>query len=465
MKNINKNKNVKITLFILLISIFACSTKDYYEGNPGDIYRPDPKEQAKERIQGYEVPPVLKARELVSNDLLRSENHAVLSSVYNDGFYNHYSIKTTWGDLYAGSDEKLKIRINEINAISELKKIKTNEVLVDGAKTGGKKILMAPVKVIEAVGGAIIHPVDTTKKIVAIPLNVVDFFSGIVHKIGSANDNLQDNDSDFTSKESAESGMTQLFNVGANYAKQWIGYTSNVRDLEKQFGILPDTDNQILQDEITRIASIKTSVTFSTKFVPGIPMFEVISEANSALGMVDKISVYEDKVVQEEMVFKELSNLGIPEKTIYKFQNLDNLTTTSRTIITNAILNLEGVKERESLITIALGLESEDAGTIYTSIVSTLPYLNKKYHFNRFLTTTFLPVAITNDKKAITTLQTDYIFWTKTLATIIESALTKIKGNANNFELVIRGKISKRTLSELSKRNIKVSHIEDMLEE
>lgn len=98
----------------------------------------------------------------------------------------------------------------------------------------------------------------------------------------------------------------------------------------------------------------------------------------------------------------------------------------------------------------------KDAGTIYTNIVSTLPYLNKKYHFNRFLTTTFLPVAITNDKKAITTLQTDYIFWTKTLATIIESALTKIKGNANNFELVIRGKISKRTLDELSKRNIKV---------
>ena len=98
----------------------------------------------------------------------------------------------------------------------------------------------------------------------------------------------------------------------------------------------------------------------------------------------------------------------------------------------------------------------KDAGTIYTNIVSTLPYLNKKYHFNRFLTTTFLPVTITNDKKAITTLQTDYIFWTKTLATIIESALTKIKGNANNFELVIRGKISKRTLDELSKRNIKV---------
>ncbi len=42
------------------------------------------------------------------------------------------------------------------------------------------------------------------------------------------------------------------------------------------------------------------------------------------------------------------------------------------------------------------------------------------------------------------------------LATIIESALTKIKGNVNNFELVIRGKISKRTLDELSK-------IEDML--
>lgn len=105
----------------------------------------------------------------------------------------------------------------------------------------------------------------------------------------------------------------------------------------------------------------------------------------------------------------------------------------------------------------------KDAGTIYTNIVSTLPYLNKKYHFNRFLTTTFLPVAITNDKKAITTLQTDYIFWTKTLATIIESALTKIKGNANNFELVIRGKISKRTLDELSKRNIKVFNIEDML--
>ena len=470
-----KKKNKTIILILILCLTCAANTK--FLGAKGDAYKPNQDIIAKEKELGYEVPPVLSAKNLVPAKLLSSKNHVVLDAVYNDGFYNHYTIKTTWGYFYAGGDEKLKTRVNEIYAIDALKQVENDDVLINSAKEGGKKILMAPVNAVKSVGNAIMNPEDTLKKVESIPSGVTDFFSGIARKIkGEANhisnqvDKIQKNDRAQGKEETStaqivvEKSGKRIFDEGLSYAKRWIGYNKNVREIEKQFGILPDTDNELLKDEITRIAGLKTGVMVSTKFVPGIPMFQVISEANEKLGMINKISTYEDKIVQEEMVFNELLNVGLPENTIYKFQKQHYLTTSQKTIITNAIINLAGVQERASLISMALNLDNEEAGRIYTNIVTTLPYLNQKYQFKHFLTTTFLPVAITKDNKAVAPLVTNYIFWTDTLDTIINSALKKTNNEAKGFELILSGKISDRALKELNNKNIKIIYLENILQ-
>lgn len=467
---------MKKKIIIILVLYFICFGVIKLLGALNNRYNPVQNIQTEETESGFEIPPVLSAKDVVPESLLSSKNYTILDEVHNDGFFNHYTLKTNWGYFYAIGDDKLKIRVNEMYTIDALKQIKTDEVLIDSAKEGGKKIIMAPVKAVESVGNAILNPTETFEKIQSIPTGVADFFSGITHKIKGEvhhvsneidetqrKDREQGKDETSTTQLVAEKGSKRIYKEGLSYAKRWIGYNENVRKLEKQFGILPDTDNELLKEEIARIAKLKTGVLFTTNFIPGIPMFEVISDANSALGMINKISVYEDKVVQKEMVFKELLNIGLPEETIYKFQKLHYLSTTSRTMITNAIINLEGVQGRESLIYLALNLENEEDGRIYTSIVTTLPYLNKKYHFKNFLTTTFLPVAITQDGKAITALTTDYIFWTENLYTIINSALKKTSAEAKELELVISGFISNKALDELTKRNVKVTYLENML--
>ena len=285
-------KKTNNSIILILILCLTCAANTEFLGAKGDVYKPNQDIIAKEKELGYEVPPVLSAKKIVPSSLLSSKNHVVLDEVYNDGFYNHYTIKTKWGYFYAGGDEKLKIRVNEIYAIDALKQIETDDVLIDGVKTGGKKILMAPVKAVESVGDAIMNPEDTLEKVQSIPTGVVDFFSGVAHKIkGEINhvsnqvDKIQKNDRENGREETstaqivAEKSGERVFNEGLSYAKRWIGYNKNVRDLEKQFGILPDTDNELLQDEITRIAGIKTGVLVSTKFVPGIHMFNLISDA------------------------------------------------------------------------------------------------------------------------------------------------------------------------------------------
>ena len=466
-------KTTKAILLILIFALICGGGIKFFRSYNDNIVQDIPTGKTE---LGYEVPPTLSAKDIVPASLLSSKNHIVLDKVHNDGFYNHYTIKTKWGNFYANGDDKLKIRVNEIYAIDALQQIKTSDAIIDSAKAGGKKIIMAPVKAVESVGDAILNPEDTLEKIQSIPTGVADFFSGITHKIkgevkhvSNEVDKVQKNERKKGEEETStaqlvvEKGSERILDEGVSYAKRWIGYNENVRAIEKQFGILPDTDNKILKDEIARIARLKTGVLFSTKLVPGIPMFDVISDANSALGMINKISTYEDKVVQEEMVFKELLNIGLPENTIYKFQKLHSLNTTSKTMITNAIINLNGVKERSALVLMALNLENKEDGEIYTNIVTTLPFLNKKYHFKRFLTTTFLPVAITQDNKAVTALTTDYIFWTETFETIINSALKKTSSEAESLELVLSGKISKRASDELSNKNIKVTSLEDIL--
>ena len=74
-----------------------------------------------------------------------------------------------------------------------------------------------------------------------------------------------------------------------------------------------------------------------------------------------------------------------------------------------------------------------------------------------------MPVAITKDNKAVTPLVTNYIFWTDTLDTIINSALKKTNNEAKGFELILSGKISDRALKELNNKNIKIIYLENIL--
>ena len=57
----------------------------------------------------YEEPPVLRAKSILSTELLKGENHAVQDKVINDGLFNHYTVETRFGTFKAASTGDLII--------------------------------------------------------------------------------------------------------------------------------------------------------------------------------------------------------------------------------------------------------------------------------------------------------------------------------------------------------------------
>lgn len=452
-----KRNSLSVLVIALSLSFsISCSSKaeDMVPGGMhDDMYIPDPKISAAEAKEGYEIPPVLHAANVVPANIIKTPIYTIDDKVYSDGFLDHFTIHTQYGTFYAGGRQKLETRLNEIIAIDALKKISTGAAIVDGAKEGGKAILMAPVNAVETVGHAVVHPVDTVKTVASIPMGIVDFFGSIGEKIsGSGDDAAEDSDS---------TAVGRVLGQGADLAQDFIGYNKQVRSINEQFNLDPHSDNVMLHDEIVRVARARTGTSFSSKFVPGIPMIHAISEANHYIHQVNRISVFEDDVIQDKKVHDELLALGIDENLINKFRHSKYLTSTMRTVITNNVLALNGIKNRSEVIQLALDLESYESAWIFVQIVKFLPQLNDQYHFKAFAEGIPMPTLITANGHAIVPITTDYIFWTKTAAKIANGIKKNADNNKNikSVEVKITGNISDRARSETEKLGITISRL------
>ena len=73
--------------------------------------------------QKYEPPATLKASQIVPQNLLSSPDYRIDEQVKNDGFLNHYKIKSKFGEFTAVSNATLRKRIWEARAMVAMDKV------------------------------------------------------------------------------------------------------------------------------------------------------------------------------------------------------------------------------------------------------------------------------------------------------------------------------------------------------
>src|SRR6266581_3102852 len=90
-------------------------------------------------VSDYEELPELKASEILRPEILNGPHHKVREPVPTFSGSNHFSIDSDFGAFEAEGNEMLIRRINEINAISELRDVSRTEqyksALVKAAKS------------------------------------------------------------------------------------------------------------------------------------------------------------------------------------------------------------------------------------------------------------------------------------------------------------------------------------------
>jgi len=102
---------------------------------------------------GFESAVVLSASKILPPELLSGPNHRVQEKVANDGFLNVYVVDSKFGSFTAVSTSLLRKRIQEINAMATMEKLKGTKEFADSLKASGlttlsaaKNMVLSPVK-------------------------------------------------------------------------------------------------------------------------------------------------------------------------------------------------------------------------------------------------------------------------------------------------------------------------------
>lgn len=399
----------------------------------------------------FENPPILSAKEILEPRMLKSKTHEVQDRVTNNGYLNIYQLSSPYGMFDAHGTYLLRERIIELKALAELKRISSSEAFLHAAKDTGVGFVTGTVDTVEKVADLAINPdkaVDTIKK---VPDGVSNIFSWAARNVEGAAARVQKLASD--DEEQAEEELASDAKEGVtSQTLSYLGYSEAEKKWYRKLGVNPSTDNQVLKDEITRLASVETAVGVGSKFVP-MASLSVIDDINSLRGRAEQIALYEDpekeRIAQEQLI----ASLRVSPETSSAFFKNGFISPPARAIFLSSIKGLQGVENRNYLIDAIAQLKSREGVIYYVRSTAALMRIHTREPLKEIIASFYLPAAVTKTGKVVIPLAVDYLVWTKNIARIFQDFKAKISREvlATSGEILIAGHASPRCRVELER--------------
>ncbi len=165
------------------------------------------------------TPLQLEAAQFVSGELMSGPNHQVQPIAFSDGFVTSYTLSTEWGDVPAAGNYRLRVRIQEANALNALDEMSRAGVFGDSLLEGA------------------MAPVDGAVALVTDPVNTVsDAAEGVGTWFGNIANSIT---SDDPNQEGALSAA--------------VGWAATKRSFAVEMGVDPYTDWEPLQEALSSV--------------------------------------------------------------------------------------------------------------------------------------------------------------------------------------------------------------------
>jgi hypothetical protein len=369
------------------------------------------------------LPIMLKASEVLPQNLLTGPNYKISATVVNDGLVNTYQLETKYGALTVESSGLLLIRINELRAIDKMEQLKKTDVYSDALK----KSATAPIKTAE---GLVTDPVATTTGAV----------SGIGRWFGDVGRSISSDDP-----------------YQANVLKTASGYASAKRQLAYEFGVDPYSRYQPLQKSLDEIGQTAGAGGLTAKLafaaIPG-GAGTVISMSGTTADMRalvrDKSPAELDKINAEK-----LKGMRIPESLAKVFLKNPNYSPQEKTLLVGELATMSRVKDRAIFITTA-SLANQESVALFMRLRAQLMalYSAKKGAVERFVEANGVPLLRTSDGTIVGIFPFDYVAWTPSLdikEMAVSDAVKKMPG-VKGKELWIGGMVDPEARKALEAR-------------
>ena len=381
----------------------------------------------------YEELPVLKASEILRDDVLTGPYHHVREEVPTFWGANRFTIDSQFGVFDAEGNEMLLRRINEINAIAKLKEVSRT----DEFKAALEKSVRAPV--------------DAAKRIAADPVGTIESApKGLMKFMSRAGESLKG----IGKKEDSNA-------YEGSQIEQLTGFSDTKRKVAIELGVDPYSSNPVLQHELNEVAkaAFAGGATFSLATLPvggaagiGLATTEVSNSLNDAL---------REKSPTDLTILnrKYLLAMGVSAKEAERFFANGAFSPTAQTAFVLNVKSLDGVANRSAFVKLAAEKSSTESDAIFC--VQTAALMSKIHKSEkplaRIITVGDFPVCVAKDGTVVVALQWDYGAWTPAADHFAQAILKQ--GKTGSSQLVaISGMVSPRLRQELEARHF---HLED----
>ncbi len=389
--------------------------------------------------------PRLKASQLLPKKILKGTNHTVQEQVVNRGFMNHYRITSPFGELSAKSDIMVPVRVHEIAAIAELRKLSKTKVFAESVGS-------AVAKSAGTIGKAIDDPQGT---VAGISAGVGRLFKRTARRTQDAYEKAKEVAEEEKEKQNKkQSGQVtehsdtsdKVVEQGKKLGRRYLGVNSAFRKLAMDLKVDPYTTNVVLRDDLDSMAKVAAAGSFGTRLaMPSLPA--ALDHLAGVSNLVWTMNPLDLQLRNEE----SLRKMGVDDASIERFYENPHHTPTTQTFIVNAMARLAGVKGRPVLLRYASAVESPQEAEFTTRLVE----LMAQYHevrgpIRQIVATERIPFAVASNGKGLVAGPVDYLSWTRTAADAVRD-LTKAmkKHSAAAREVWVAGRVSERARKEL----------------
>jgi hypothetical protein len=370
----------------------------------------------------YEQIPVLSASKILPPELLTGPNHRVQERVTTDGFLNIYTIDSKFGQFKAVSTALLGVRIQEINAMAAMDKLK-------GTKEYGTAVKESALSAMVAAKDMVFQPVQTLKTAA----------SGVAVAFQRAGDSM------FGAKRS---------DTEDNRFKSLIGFSNYKREYAYDLGVDVYSRNEVLQDRLNEISWVGfaggLTVSAAMAAVPGGAGIAMTAIGTTRL--TREIFKNQPPADLRRTNTEKLKAMGIDPSTVEMFINESIFSPREQTILVSALDEMKGVGDRDRLVQLAALTNNADMALFRQRQAEMYAGYHKAVSpLAQFVSVGQVPGARAGGGALVFNFPIDYLVWTDSLARLVANTDTlanRLPGITRK-ELWLTGSLSPRARAEM----------------
>jgi hypothetical protein len=374
------------------------------------------------------------AAKLAPAGLLKGPNHVVAEPVRVERFMGAFELQSPYGTFRGSGVEMLSIRVRELRAIEELKKVQSSSAFTDAlAKSASGTV--------KTVTSLVTDPGTTVE-------NIATGAGTVLGRIGYSIKSGAQNVGDKVATPSKEKNATAPGGPEPpTFTGDPLGYNNARREWARQLEIDPYTTNPVLRPLLDNAAS----ATFAGNFAVSATVGMVAAPLQYATDFESTVreSVWNQPPLDLQRANEErLRQMGVPAETVRAFLRNRWYTPTLQTALVAALQSLQGVSERESVVRAATSIQGEvPARFLLRSVALLGDYHGKEAPLAKVRMRGIVPIGTTREGSLVAAAAVDYLYWSEEAAAF--AAAQELA--ARKRVLLVGGQSSERAANELSR--------------